>query len=386
MVADLKYIKRVQGTDIPGALVITSALQLYYTPTGALVLYQDNENNIFQSSFGVHENVTHIFLSSNEIPDSMNAKQFRDFIFDSQLPKYKQLHKKYVEVMNPKKFEEQKMAMKYYDQVRDKTAKRKERDHVRDKTPKRQARDQEPARKEMHRVHDQVRDKTPKRKERDHVRDKTPKRQARDQEPARKDMHRVHDQVRDQEPARIKKHRETVRKAYLKKLINRFYTDTGFDLICSSCLQYKSTDYCKSINVLSHKEQKKYLISKCSIMKHREEGQFICNLCLTDIRKGKVPKRSHKSSFRFANFPKYLIEKLKSICTFKQNEFSSGLTLDQENHERTQTKLNKLEAYLLKLCIPFIRIAHCPRGTYLRVLGDLILISSDLSHSPLNKT
>ena len=75
-------------------------------------------------------------------------------------------------------------------------------------------------------------------------------------------------------------------------------------------------------------------------MKHREEGQFICNLCLKDIRKGKVPKRSHKSSFRFANFPKYLIEKLKSICTFKRSEFSSGLTLDQENHERTQTKLN----------------------------------------------
>ena len=36
VVADLKYIKRVQGTDIPGALVITSALQLYYTPTEQL--------------------------------------------------------------------------------------------------------------------------------------------------------------------------------------------------------------------------------------------------------------------------------------------------------------------------------------------------------------
>ena len=33
VVADLKYIERIQGTDIPGALVITSALQHYYTPT-----------------------------------------------------------------------------------------------------------------------------------------------------------------------------------------------------------------------------------------------------------------------------------------------------------------------------------------------------------------
>ena len=68
----------------------------------------------------------------------------------------------------------------------------------------------------------------------------------------------------------------------------------------------------------------------------------------------------------------------------KESEFSSGLTFDQENHEREEMKLNKLEAYLLKLCLPFIRIAHCPRGTYFKVLGDLILISSDLSHS-LNK-
>ena len=34
-----------------------------------------------------------------------------------------------------------------------------------------------------------------------------------------------------------------------------------------------------------------------------------------------------------------------------------------------------------KLVIPFIRIAHCPKGPYLKLKGDLILISSDISHS-----
>ena len=43
--------------------------------------------------------------------------------------------------------------------------------------------------------------------------------------------------------------------------------------------------------------------------------------------------------------------------------------------------MNRLEAYLLKITIPFIRIAHCPRGPYLKVKGDLILISSDIDHS-----
>ena len=54
---------------------------------------------------------------------------------------------------------------------------------------------------------------------------------------------------------------------------------------------------------------------------------------------------------------------------------------DKEIYVRRALKLNKLEAYLLKLVIPFVRIAHCPRGPYLKVKGDLILISSDIDHS-----
>ena len=57
------------------------------------------------------------------------------------------------------------------------------------------------------------------------------------------------------------------------------------------------------------------------------------------------------------------------------------MILDDENYERQQMQLNRLEAHLLKLCIPFIRVAHCPRGRYLKVKGDLILISSDIEHS-----
>ena len=57
------------------------------------------------------------------------------------------------------------------------------------------------------------------------------------------------------------------------------------------------------------------------------------------------------------------------------------VNLDEGNYERKVLSLNRLEAYLLKSVIPFIRIAHCPRGPYLKVKGDLILISSDLDHS-----
>ena len=42
---------------------------------------------------------------------------------------------------------------------------------------------------------------------------------------------------------------------------------------------------------------------------------------------------------------------------------------------------NKLEQFILKLIIPFIRIANCKMGRYLKVQGNLILFSSDLQHS-----
>ena len=44
-------------------------------------------------------------------------------------------------------------------------------------------------------------------------------------------------------------------------------------------------------------------------------------------------------------------------------------------------KLNRLESFLLKLVIPFLRVAHCTRGSYLKVKGDLILITADIIHS-----
>ena len=113
---------------------------------------------------------------------------------------------------------------------------------------------------------------------------------------------------------------------------------------------------------------------------NRTDGQFLCNLCFKHIKQDKVPKRSHINKFKFANFPKSLILKLKQKCTFKE-QAKSHLNLDNENYEREALKLNRLEAYLLKCVIPFIRIAHCPRGPYLKVKGDLILISSDIDHS-----
>ena len=48
---------------------------------------------------------------------------------------------------------------------------------------------------------------------------------------------------------------------------------------------------------------------------------------------------------------------------------------------KPNTELNRLEHYLLKLVIPFLRIGHCTRGRYLRLQGQLIMVSADLVSS-----
>ena len=55
-------------------------------------------------------------------------------------------------------------------------------------------------------------------------------------------------------------------------------------------------------------------------------------------------------------------------------------TTNEENINQV-LELNKLEAHLLKLVIPFVRIAHCQSGSYLKVKGNLILISANITHS-----
>lgn len=45
---------------------------------------------------------------------------------------------------------------------------------------------------------------------------------------------------------------------------------------------------------------------------------------------------------------------------------------------KPSSELNRLEHYLLKPVIPFLRIGHCTRGRYLRLQGQLIMISADV--------
>ena len=57
-----------------------------------------------------------------------------------------------------------------------------------------------------------------------------------------------------------------------------------------------------------------------------------------------------------------------------KNPYSDDLT-------KPNNELNRLEHNLLKPAIPFLRIGHCTRGRYLRLQGQLIMISADVVSS-----
>ena len=330
----------------------------------------------------------HAELDNNR--DQTDERRARD-----QDPKRKQMHAELDKLRDQDP--ERKQMHAELDNIRDQTDERK----ARDQDPKRKqmhveldkVRDQDPKRKQMHVELDKVRDQDPKRKqmhaELDNVRDQDPKRKkmhkeldkVRDKTPKRKKMHQRIDQVRDQTEARIfrKKTKDSVK--YQNKLYATYSTDTGFDVFCSCCLQYKSLEYCKLVNVLSEEKKSKFIVKYSALLKNRSDDQHVCNVCLKDILKDKTPKRSKKSKFKFANFPRYLIQSLKKICKIKKSDLPFYTAQDVENHERQALQLNRLESYLLKLVIPFIRVIHCPRGSYFKVKGDLILISSDIGHS-----
>ena len=189
-------------------------------------------------------------------------------------------------------------------QKRDKSVKRrlmhqeldKKRDAERDKTEERQKRDKTEKRRLMHQELD---------KKRDAERDKTEERQTRDKTEKRRLMHQELDAERDKTEKRQLMHKDVdvirnkskKRKRFFsdyeqtvagrlykkrkyneettKKILSTLDTDTGMDIICSSCLQYKQIEFCKSSTILSEEKQRKFLVKDYFLVKHKADGQFV---------------------------------------------------------------------------------------------------------------
>ena len=148
----------------------------------------------------------------------------------------------------------------------------------------------------------------------------------------------------------------------MEKLINAIKCETGMDILCCICLEWKSKSSCVPISHVNRDLIDKYII-ETELAQNSDGAFYLCNQCKTSVLKNQEPIRSQKEFIGLLDFPKTFKDKLHEICA----------------DTRSSTDLNKMEDHLIKLVIPFIRIGHLPRGPYLKVIGDLIMIASNVT-------
>ena len=151
-------------------------------------------------------------------------------------------------------------------------------------------------------------------------------------------------------------------------ILDSLETDTGFNVICVSCREFKSRNSCVRDNGsrFTKLQESLYLHKDVNITLSIDGKYYVCLSCQKQIKEGKRPKRSDIQALEFCDFPLDFIRNVKEKCGYENIE---------------DCKLNKLEGYLFKNPIPFMRIANCRLGQYMKVVGNLIMITSDLEHT-----
>ena len=123
------------------------------------------------------------------------------------------------------------------------------------------------------------------------------------------------------------------------------------EYICLSCTRLRSREQVTIWKQGNENVDKKLLILPCT--ESFNAKSYICTTCRPALYKG---------------FPKINIRKLDDMSLIGNIPYSLP-------------KLNLMEEYLIKLTIPFIRVAHIPRSPNLKLLGGSVCIQSDLSHT-----
>jgi hypothetical protein len=142
--------------------------------------------------------------------------------------------------------------------------------------------------------------------------------------------------------------------------------DTGFEAICCCCLEYKSRDVCTyNVTKLSDGDQE-YCI-KSGFTTNLDGTHTVCTTCRQSMRAKKEPIKCQRDLFGLTTFPHSFLDQVQ------------GPNRDKD------PKLNKLEQFILKPVIPFIRVAHCEtHHETLKVRGNLICISADIGETMSN--
>ena len=85
------------------------------------------------------------------------------------------------------------------------------------------------------------------------------------------------------------KRKEYKKDWYTKRLLKSLHTDTGFNIKCTSCAEFKSRYACVPTSVLSEDQQEVYLM-KSNILDSKDKKRYVCKTCQKSILARKLPK------------------------------------------------------------------------------------------------
>ena len=171
---------------------------------------------------------------------------------------------------------------------------------------------------------------------------------------------------RDSQPERKAMKRESALKIQISKTIALYHEDTGFEQKCTCCEEYKGLDTCVPIEKLSEEDQESYLY--LTELSRSKDGKFyVCKPCMMKIRRKKMLKKSERPRFMVDQIPLSFQERLMRACQRKEYILNDVRRFGESPISRRHIYPNKLESFILKIIIPYIRVGHTPKSRYLMV-------------------
>lgn len=126
--------------------------------------------------------------------------------------------------------------------------------------------------------------------------------------------------------------------------------DSGMDYLCISCLRLHNRSNVTKYKQNEETDKKVLLLRKTQ---NTDGNYYKCKTCQPALRKG---------------FPNLNYTKTRDLSHI--SSVPDELPI-----------LNLMEQYLLKLTIPFIRVAHVPRSPNLKLVGGSVCIQANISHT-----
>ena len=79
-------------------------------------------------------------------------------------------------------------------------------------------------------------------------------------------------------------------------------TDTGMDLICAVCCEYKSKSNCTSVLKLNADDLCKYVVDS-EMTRSKDGNLYVCHPCKKNLDSGKEPARAMYEFLGFLDYP-----------------------------------------------------------------------------------